>query len=162
MTIYEAQILTELADWYVAEVRKAIETKPIKRRSKGLGDFEAVANNTGMLAKSLRRELTNEAVNVYAMSYIDKLVFGQQPGTFTSPLYEIEQWLAQRGLEYNSATIAQNIDRYGSSIYQRYQGANSGLLDDIPLLDKIEQVKKQLALKKIEDIRTEIMRAFAA
>ncbi len=160
MTVFEENILKDFSQWYIDHVKHAIETKPIKRKGKGTGEFEAVVNASGRLANSLRDELTDEQLNIYALAYIDKLVFGEAPRQSNFALFEIEQWLAVKGLDYNPVSVATNIDRFGSTIWQQHQGGNSGLLADIPLAERIEQLKQSLILRNTEQLIQDLLQPF--
>lgn len=163
MTIFEREMLTDLGNWYANLVADAIKRKPIARKTNAQGEFSAIANASGRLAQSLRTEVDEKAVRVYALSYIDKLVFGQAPSRLDdTTVFEIEQWLNVKGLEFSAVSVMNNLQRNGSSIWQKHQGQNSGLLDDIPLMDKIEEVKKSLVLKSIEDIKSDFLTNFNA
>lgn len=163
MTIFERELLNDLGQWYADQVAEAIRRKPIARKTKSQGEFSAIANASGKLSQSLRTELDETSLKVYALAYIDKLVFGQPPSRLDdTTVFEIEQWLNVKGLEFSAVSVMNNLQKSGSSIWQKHQGANSGLLDDIPLMDKIEEVKRSLVLKSIEDIRSDFVSNFNA
>lgn len=162
MTVYEREILNDLGRWYVERVKDAIMNKPIRRKSVANPDsFEATVNASGRLKESVREELTEEALNVYALSYIDKLVFGQPPGERVE-VTAIESWLASKGLDYNANTVTRYISKFGNSIWLEHEGKNSGLLLDIPLEQKIQEVKEKLLLRTIDEIRSDFITTFAA
>ncbi len=161
ITLYELELLSELGEWYIGRVRDAIEHKPIKRKSISKPDgFEATVDATGKLKSSLRKELKNgQELEVWCLAYIDKLIFGQPPGEKVE-VSEIETWLAAKGLDYNSTTVARNIRAVGSSIWNQFHGANSGLLSDINVEAKVNEVKQKLLLKTVEEIKQEFATAF--
>ncbi len=160
ITIYETEILNELGDWYIAKVKDAIEHKPIKRKSVHNPDgFEAPVNATGKLAASLRKEVDPAMLEVWCLSYIDKLIFGQPPGEKVE-VSEIETWLSAKGLDYNSTTVARNIRAVGNSIWNQFHGANSGLLSGINIEAKANEIKQKLLLKTVEEIKQEFSQAF--
>lgn len=162
LTNYELELLLDLGQWYVDQVRDAIRNKPIKRKSLHNPDgFEAVVNASGRLAESIREELTDDQLEVYALGYIEKLVFGQPPGERVE-LSEIESWLAAKGLDYNPNTVQRNIRDVGTSIWNQYNGENSGLLSDIPIEDKIQELKKNLLLFKVDQLSNELAEQFVA
>lgn len=160
MTVFEQNILKDFGQWYVDAVKNAIKTKPIARKGKGVGEFSSVVNASGQLANSLRFELTDEQLNVYALTYIDSLVFGVPPRKSDFNMMEIEQWLAVKGIDFNPANVATNIDRFGTTIWQKHQGANSGLLGDIPLVERIEQLKQTLVLRSSEQLIQDLLKPF--
>ncbi len=161
MTVYEQNLLEELGQWYADQVKDAIKNKPIERSTKAQGSFSAVANATGRLAESLRFEVSEEALEVFALDYIDKLVFGQAPSRLDNvSVFEIEEWIRAKGLELSSVSVMYNLQKNGSSIWQKWQGENSGLLNDISLEEQITQVKEKLVLKTTADIKSDFFSQF--
>jgi hypothetical protein len=153
MTVFETELLNDLADSYIEQFKNAVKTKQISRKSVANPEgFNAVANASGRLADSPRVELTETSLDVYVLAYIDDLVYGKAPGTKVEKL-EIEKWLEAKGLNYSAGSIVKNIKDFGNSIFIEHQGANSGLLDDINLDAKLLEVKQKLILKKITEIR---------
>lgn len=152
MTIFEQQLFEQLAEDFISQARVAIKTKPIPRKTKAQGEFSSVVNASGRLADSLRFEITEGEVRVYALAYIDNLIYGQAPSRVETSVFEIENWMIDKGLEFNAVSVLNNLQQYGNSIFQKFQGGNSGLLDDIDLTSHIEKIKEQLILKKITEI----------
>lgn len=152
MTIFEQEIFNEIATDYIQQFKKAIETKPIDRKSVGRGEFSSVVNASGKLANSPRVELTENELNIYVASYIDNLIYGQAPSRVNTSVFEIENWMNSKGLEYSAVSVLENLQKYGNSIFQKFHGENSGLLEDINIESTIEKAKQQLILKKINEI----------
>ena len=152
MTIFEQQLFKQLAEDFIGQVQNAIRTKPIKRKTNAKGDFESVANASGRLADSLRLEISDNEINVYSLAYIDSLIYGKPPGPVESSVFDIENWMISKGVEYNALSIMDNLQKFGNSIFQKFQGAESNFLEDINLNDHVEKVKEQLITKKINDI----------
>jgi hypothetical protein len=152
MTIFEQQLFEQLAEDFISQARVAIKTKPIPRKTKAQGEFSSVVNASGKLADSLRSEITEDEVRVYALAYIDNLIYGQAPSRVETSVFEIENWMIDKGLEFNAVSVLNNLQQYGNSIFQKFQGVNSGLLDDIDLTSHIDKIKEQLILKKITEI----------
>ena len=152
MTIFEQQLFEQLAEDFISQAKNAIRTKPIPRKTKAQGEFSAVVNASGRLADSLRYEITENEINVYALSYIDNLIYGQAPSRVETSIFEIENWMIDKGLEFNAVSVLNNLQQFGNSIFQKFQGANSGLFDDIDLTSHIDKIKEQLILKKITEI----------
>jgi hypothetical protein len=162
ITLYEEDLFADFGNWYVEEVKKAILTKPIKRKSLHNPDgFEAVVNASGRLHDSIHSIVTEEAIEVYALSYIDNLIYGQPPGASVQ-LTEIEQWLEAKGLDYNPRTVTKNIRQVGTSIWNEFNGENSGLLLDIPVAEKIEEMKSKLMLRSIDEVKHDLISQLAA
>lgn len=161
MTIFEREMLNDLGAWYAEMVAEAIRTKPIDRKTKAQGEFSATAEASGRLSQSLRHEVTEESLKVYALAYIDKLVYGQQPSRLdNTTVFEIENWINAKGLDLSAVSVMNNLQRNGSSIWQKHQGENSGLLDGIPLEERIQEIKRSLVLKSIEEIRSDFVSQF--
>ena len=152
MTIFEQEIFNEIAHDYIQQFKNAIETKPIKRKSRGRSDFESVVNASGNLAKSPRIEITDNELNIYVLGYIDSLIYGQPPQKINTTVFEIENWMNSKGVEYSAVSVLDNLQQYGNSIFQKFHGANSGLLEDINLEGSINKAKEKLILKKIKEI----------
>jgi hypothetical protein len=153
VTIFEQEALQSLADSYIEQFKDAIKNKPIKRKSVANPEgFEAVANASGRLADSPRVEMTENSMDIYVLAYIDEIVYGKPPGGKVEKL-EIEKWLEAKGLNYSASAIVNNIKDFGNSIFLEHQGGNSGVLDDINIDLKLEEVKRKLITKKITDIK---------
>jgi hypothetical protein len=161
MTIFEQEIFNDIATDYIQQFKKAIETKEIERKyTKRKKDgsinhirFSSVVNASGKLANSPRIELSETELNIFVAGYIDDLIYGKPPSKVE--LFEIEKWMKSKGFEEDESIaelMVRNIEDFGSSIFRKFQGANSGLLDDIDLTDSISKAKKDLILKKINDI----------
>lgn len=153
MTIFEQEQFNWLANEFINQVRNAIKNKPIKRKTKAHGEFEAVANASGRLSDSLRSEITENEINVYSLAYIDNLIYGQAPSRVNTTVFEIENWMNSKGLEYSATSVLDNLQQYGNSIFQKFGGSESNFLEDIDLSSHIETVKQNLILKKINEIK---------
>jgi hypothetical protein len=75
--------------------------------------------------------------------YVDKLIYGQEPG-FQTDVSRIQDWINAKDLSFNPANIAKQIYLYGSSIYQQHLGADSGLFADVDFDAEIEKLNKTL------------------
>lgn len=152
MTIFEQEIFNEIAQDYIQQFKKAIETKPIQRKTKAAGEFASVVNASGNLANSPRIELTETELNIYVAGYIDELIYGQAPSRVDTTVFEIENWMNSKGLEFSAVSVLDNLQKFGSSIFQKFNGANSGLLEDINIEGSVNKAKQNLILKKINEI----------
>jgi hypothetical protein len=166
LSLYQVQELNQILSELTDNIANAIRTKQVKRRSKGLGQFEAPVNASGNLADSIEYEIGENEIRVMALSYIDNVIYGTPPGTKTE-VSEIERWLAHKGLSYNPATVSQNIDRYGSSIWQEFQGSESNLLEDFITNGEINpeiinDIVQKVQSVSIENITEEILQKFKA
>jgi hypothetical protein len=161
LTLFEQHELHRVTDDFIRQVRRDIQTKHIKRKSRGLGEFSAVVNASGRLADSVEDELYDDGIRVYCLSYIDKLIYGQPPGEAVS-LTDIESWMIEKDLDYNPATVAENIYRYGNSIWQKHRGENSGLLSDVNIEVSLSELETKLSEELAGLIANQIIQNFAA
>lgn len=161
ITQFEKEQILGLCEWYALQVKDAIKNKPVNRRSVYNPDgFKAVVNATGALHDSVKVVQSDLVVAVTAFDYIDDVVFGLPPGKDVS-LIELERWQLAKGLEDVSIASAKiNIKQIGSSIWLEHQGANSGLLLDIPLQERIDNLKKDFATKTVESVETDLLYLF--
>ena len=172
LTLAQNNVVESLAKELVQLIRDAIVNKPIKRisRRKVNGKyvdkvFSAPVNASGELAKTIRYEITETSLSIYANDYIYDLIYGKPPNKSMASLdinleSKIKTWLAYKGISDESNTdtlayyISNKIHKFGSSIYLAYQGKNSGLLENIINDDLIAEYNskftKQLELELIE------------
>lgn len=160
LTIFEKSLFEDLANDFIAQVKNAIQTKQVTRKTKAKGQFSSTVNASGRLANSLRMELDDAGLSVLCLSYIDALVYGAPPQRIETTVFEIENWLNVKGLDYNAANVMSNLQKYGSSIFQEHNGQNSGLLDDVNIDSKLETLKQKLTLKMVEEISSQIVEQF--
>lgn len=160
LTLYEKYLFEDLANDFIAQVKNAIRTKKVTRKSKAKGKFSSEVNATGRLAESLRMEIDDNGVSIFCLAYIDHLVYGAPPQRIEASVFEIENWLIAKGLEFNAINVMGNLQRFGSTIFQEHQGADSGLLTDVSFESKLQQVKEKLTLKMVEEISSQITEQF--
>ena len=160
LSIYERHLFEEFASDFIAQVKNAIKTKPVRRKTKAQGGFSSTVNATGKLAESLRSEIDDAGIRVYCLAYIDKLVYGQPPQRIDATEFEIKNWINAKGLDLTATGVMNNLQRSGSSIWQEFGGQDSGLLGDVHFEKKLEEIKSKLTLKMIEDIGSEITKQF--
>jgi hypothetical protein len=166
LSLYQIEELNKSLARLTAGLSDAIRNKPVKRSSKGLGSFESPVNASGALADSIEYEIGDNEIRILALDYIDSVITGTPPGS--KPLVSnIEKWLAHKGLNYNPTSVSEGIDRYGSSIWQEWQGRESNLFEDFitngelrpEILDEIIEAVES---KSIQRITEEILTQFAA
>lgn len=147
LTQTEIQQLNKLASEFITEVQNAIKNKPIERTGRRQGqpyNFSSVANATGKLHDSLASEIYENGIRVTAFHYIEFLIYGRKPGKMP-PVTAIEQWQSAKGVGGDGNTIAQSIGKYGTTIWQRFQGAESNFLEDINLDDLLSEFEQKYA-----------------
>jgi len=141
-------VLEGLGRVIVDNMRKQLETKKISATSVRQKDgkvteknYSSVPKATGKSANSLRYEVTEEGnILIYGEASILTLVFGRKPTSKSGSgkLKDIiKQWMSAKGIKPETGMsedtlaflIARKIHRYGSGIYIKHQGANSGLFN---------------------------------
>lgn len=169
LTLYEKYLFEDLANDFIDQVKNAIKNKPIKRK-RVLKDesgqptyqsFESVVNASGRLSDSLHKTIDDTGISVICLAYIDELVKGKPPSKVNASVFEIEQWMAIKGVDsISSYTVMSNIEEFGTSIFREHQGGDSGLLSDVSFESKLQQVKEKLTLKMVEEISSQITEQF--
>lgn len=168
LTPFEINVLEQVGNEFVKQVREAIKTKSISRarikRLPGGGismeNFSAPVNNTGSLANSVRVDPIENGIQVLCNGYIDTLIYGRKPGTFP-PNNPVESWLSSKGLSgFSSYAISNNMEKYGNSIWRVHKGQDSGLLADVDITMILEKAKRDIAQNKIADIANQLLTDF--
>lgn len=162
LSIWEQYELNLLAEDFITQVRHAIKTKLIRRRSTRDPDsrtFEAVANASGALAESAAPEFDDNALLVTIFAYVDNIIFGSPPGTMVE-IVDIKNWMIVKQLNLNPKRIAENIYREGSSIWREHQGKDSGVFEDVNIDNSIEKLREKLATKYVSQVADEIFKNF--
>lgn len=147
LTLNQQIVIDEFARELVKMIREVIKTRPIDRISlrKVNGKevrkrFSAPVNASGNLAATLRYELTETNLSIYANDYIYKLIWGDPPNESNKVTTDtIKNWFRSKGIESNdgisedtlAGLVVNKIKKHGSSIYLAHQGKNSGLLENI-------------------------------
>lgn len=150
LTLAMQSVIEQFARDLIKLIQNNIYNKPIKRisRRKVKGKyvdkaFEAPVNATGNLAKTLRYELTDTNLSIYANDYIFELIWGKPPVKAAMDYdltldSKIKSWMSAKGISsstYDDNTLSNlirnKINKFGSSIYLANHGNNSGLLENI-------------------------------
>lgn len=148
LTLSQQVVIDAFARELVEMIRNVIKTRPIERVSlrnqngkQTTRRFSAPVNASGNLAATLRYELTETNLSIYANDYIYKLIWGEPPNENNKVSNdEIKAWFKTKGIEpegeMNEDTLASlvvnKIKKHGSSIYLALAtGQNSGLLENI-------------------------------
>jgi hypothetical protein len=162
ISIFEKQLLTEFAESYIAEFKKAIETKAIQRSTPTTAGFSSVANASGNLANSGEFTIASNTLNILANDYLYFIIYGrnkQNSPRSKPPIANIKQWLIDKGLTQLSPWAVVNaINKNGSSIYQQWKGQPSGVLEDIPLDKLLEDLQNGLGERYIQETTTKILK----
>jgi hypothetical protein len=168
LSLQQVQELRNYLDELTERIKTAIETKPVRRKSKGLGSFSSPVTATGRLADSISYEIDDTQIRITALSYIDNVIYGTPPNASPRPtLMDIDNWLGIKGLPYSSFSVMRNLELYGSSIYQEFQGAESNLLEDFILNGEVrpeipEQLAQRIMAVSIENVIEDLLKKIAA
>lgn len=139
-------------------VRKAIREKDVT----GYGP----SNASGKLVNSVEIEYHDSGFRILAEHYVYYLIYGRKPGRFPN-ITAIRSWIQDRGIKselpINSLAylIARKIAEEGSSVWRRYKGADSGLLDDALSDERIDAFLEQFGDEIVSRVRSEVLVTFA-
>jgi len=169
-------VISNFAKDVIKILQNVIREKPIKRvsrrRVKGKyvdKVFYAPVNASGNLAKTLRYEITETRLSIYANDYIYDLVWGKAPSGSASGIDfnlegKISKWMDEKGIQsvdIDKDTLAQlitnKIQKFGSSIYLAHQGKNSGLLENIINDNLIKDYNSKFTKQLSEDFKAAFM-----
>lgn len=145
------EIFRELAEKIIAVMQDNIRNKPIKRRTESKGQFESVVNASGDLANSLTYQIDGYTLNILANEYWRSVVYGQEPGEIPE-VGKIAEWMQNKGVKGSPQRIAMNIGYYGNSIFQEFNGEDSGLFAEAVDASIFEEFQQKLALEIISGI----------
>jgi hypothetical protein len=164
MVLNTNEVLNKFGETLVNEIKFALANKNLT----GYGPSVA----SGDLIKSIRYEVSDGELRIYALNYIGALQYGRKPtvnGNQGGPTLRdrIRIWLDQKGIEPEDGIskeslaylIARKIHREGTSIYQRTQGQSSGLLDDVINQLFIDNLEKALIFAYVEGVRSEVLKS---
>lgn len=154
----EAVLVRTFAEQTAELVRKAIREKDVT----GYGP----SNASGKLVNSVEIEYHDSGFRILAEHYVYYLIYGRKPGRFPN-ITAIRSWIQDRGIKselpINSLAylIARKIAEEGSSVWRRYKGADSGLLDDALSDERIDAFLEQFGDEIVSRVRSEVMVTFA-
>jgi hypothetical protein len=169
LTIYEQNILKKVTTSFIKQVRDALATYPIERlgydRDGRQRLFRSPANSSGRLSNSVADEVTDNEIWVTALSYIEKIIYGDKPG-WSPTVNVIEKWIGEKKdpklYDYNPISIVNRYYREGSSIYRRHQGKNSGVFSKVNIEKELATAIEELSKYKLSEITNDIFNKLAA
>lgn len=156
-------VLNRFGEVLVNEIKFALSNKDLT----GYGPSVA----SGELIRSIRYEVKEGELLIYAKQYIGALQYGRKPtqnGNQGGPTLRdrIRMWLDQKGIEPDGITkdslsylIARKIHKEGTSIYRKTNGASSGLLDDVINEVLVQNLENALIFAYVTEIRSEILKS---
>lgn len=129
-------LINEILDKYGRQIVEQIKTDI---KSKSVTKFGAV-NSSGNLAESVRYEVSDGVLRIYAAHYIFQIENGRRPGKFP-PISAIEKWIDEKPITIQpddkgrilpkkslAFLIARKISRQGTEIFKQ---GGSNLIADI-------------------------------
>lgn len=124
-------VLERFGQSVVDKLREDIKNKPLPRR----GGKSYVANASGDLEKTLRFDVIDGTLRVYANHYIYQLVFGRKPGK-RPPRDVIVKWIQDKGIQsdipINSLAflIQRSIGEKGTLLFPEGSNLLSSIIND--------------------------------
>lgn len=165
LTIYTRSVLESFGQQITQQLVEAIKTKPVSNFG------TSPVNASGNLARSVRYEVDDDGVTIYAAEYVYYLEYGRMPtrnggdGTLYDRIY---QWITDKGIapdteqEHKSMAFAitKTIHAKGTTIYREHRGKPSGLLSDIITGSALERLRQQLVPKLVDQVVSVILKDF--
>jgi muconolactone delta-isomerase len=155
LSIRQKAIVQEWLDERKQVYRDIIENRPIERIRANGQTFFAEVNASGALRDSWETELSQSKAEVRVNSYIQWLITGRPPGGMP-PVSNIEGWMQSKGIGGSAWAISQEIAARGTSIWKRWRGQDSGLLDGLFDEDEIEDLVSRLGSVFLQEETSEI------
>lgn len=146
--------LEEFGERIVKELRNEIKFEPVPRRN----GKSYVLNASGDLEKTLRYEVKDGVLRVYANHYIYYLLFGRKPGK-KPPRDVIVKWIQDKGIQSNipiqslAFLIQRAIGERGTLLYP--QGARY-IIDNIINENFVSALNSEL----MSGLLTEVVESF--
>lgn len=150
----EQEILTQFGEEIVTSLKQAIQELPVTR-------FGAV-NASGKLADSVRYEVNERGLKVYAADYIYYVEHGRAPGKFP-PIDSIKQWIEDKGLNFDipinslAFLIARKIAQKGTTAWEQ---GGTDLVESVINPELISDITESLLARLRIDVRSEILKAY--
>jgi hypothetical protein len=139
--------------WFESEFKpkwvEVIETKRIERQRLSGEIFYAEVNATGALRDSIELVIKEDGFQILANSYIRYLITGRPPTTGGGDgtlVDKISIWQEAKGVGGSAYAITKSIHETGTSIWRKWKGQNSGLLDELTSKDFIDSLIKGILL----------------
>lgn len=170
LTLSTQVILEQFANSVIEQTKEVFRTKNIPRKSvrfeKGVKiekTFSAPVSATGSLANSLRFEITDTKLIIYASDYAYYLIYGRKAGNVSETGQEsIRKWIRAKNIQSDISEnqlvylISRKLKRFGNSIYLFSGNNNSGLLNNI----LTEALKKEYNDKFVSQLGKDLQTEF--
>lgn len=145
--------LNRIGQALVDKLKEDIKTKPVTKYG--------VVNASGKLADSVRYEVYDNGVRVYALDYIYYLQFGRKFGKFP-PRSVIRKWIDDKGINPTDISkdslaflIARKISRQGTTIFQQ---GGSDLVSGVIESEFFTNLTQQLIDTFVAELSSEILK----
>jgi hypothetical protein len=171
LTLSQQILLEQFAQKVIADLKIVLKTKPIPRKSVRYEQgkrieksFSAPVSASGRLANSLRYEITDSQLIIYAEDYIYFSIYGRAPTTKTGSgtvKDKIKQWIKDKGIQSDISEnqlaylISRKIHREGNSIYLFSGKKNTGLLDNVITTEMVKEFNDKFTKQIEADIAEE-------
>lgn len=119
-------------------------------------------NASGDLANSVRFEVTDRGLKVFAEDYIYYLEHGRKPGKFP-PLDSIKQWIEEKNLTFDipidslAFLIGRKIARKGTTAWEQ---GGTDLVADVLTTELIDQILSSLSDAFVKEITSDILASY--
>jgi hypothetical protein len=173
LTLSQQLIIEQFAAKVVAEIKHVLKTKPLTRKSvryeggvRTESTFQSPVSASGKLANSVRFELTDTELIIYAEDYIYFSIYGRRPTKTdgTGFVDKIKQWIKDKGIQSTidndtlAFLISRKIYREGNSLYLFSGKKNSGLLENIITSQMINEYNSKFTKQLELDIKSEFLK----
>jgi hypothetical protein len=161
------QSANEVLDKYNSIVVEGIKNALRTKNLTGYGPSVA----SGETINSIRGDVSNMTLTIYGKKSIGALIYGRKPTettTASSPtlLEVIKKWIDVKGITPDGISrdslaflITRKIHREGTTIYRKYNGNPSPLLDGVIDDALVNNIKKDLILSSIGVIKSEVLKS---
>jgi hypothetical protein len=174
LTLSQQLIIEQFAAKVVAEIKHVLKTKPLTRKSvryengtRKESTFNSPVSASGKLANSVRFELTENELIIYAEDYIYFSIYGRKPTTNSGSgtlKDKIKKWISDKGIQSDidkdtlAFLITRKIHREGNSLYLFSGNKNSGLLENIITSQMINEYNSKFTKQLELDIKSEFLK----
>ncbi len=174
LTLSQQLIIEQFAAKVVAEIKHVLKTKPLTRKSvryengtRKESTFQSPVSASGKLANSVRFELTDTELIIYAEDYIYFSIYGRKPTTNSGGgtlKDKIKKWISDKGIQSDidkdtlAFLITRKIHREGNSLYLFSGNKNSGLLENIITSQMINEYNSKFTKQLELDIKSEFLK----
>lgn len=171
LTLSQQILIEQFAQKVIEDLKIVLKTKPIPRKSVRYEygkriekSFSAPVSASGRLANSLRYEITDSQLIIYAEDYIYFSIYGRAPTTKAGSgtvKDKIKQWIKDKGIQSDISEnqlaylISRKIHREGNSIYLFSGKKNTGLLDNVITTEMVKEFNDKFTKQIEADISEE-------